>query len=233
MWAKLHNRIDLGVLLVFFLGAMGLWAFFGLLDEVSEGDTTRFDEWVLLAFRSPTDLSQPIGPPALQEMMRDATALGGVAILTLLTLVVAGFLLLQQDRATAYFLTASVGSGIVVSTIFKELVARPRPDLVPHGSIVTSASFPSGHSMMATLVYLLLAITIARLQKQMRVKLYVISVAVILSLGVGISRVYLGVHWPTDVLAGWSLGAAWALACWGIALWLERKDLIPPDQSQD
>ena len=233
MWAKLHNRIDLGVLLVFFLGAIGLWAFFGLLDEVSEGDTARFDKWVLLAFRSPTDLSIPIGPPALQELMRDATALGGVTILTLLTLVVAGFLLLQKDRATAAFLTASVGSGILASTAFKELVARPRPDLVPHGSIVSSASFPSGHSMMATLVYLLLAITIARLQKQMRVKIYVLIVAVMLSLGVGISRVYLGVHWPTDVLAGWSLGAAWALASWGIALWLEHKHLIPPDQSQD
>ncbi|MDN5788833.1 phosphatase PAP2 family protein [Pseudorhodobacter sp.] len=219
----LRGRVELGPLLIFLAVASGFWAFFALLEEVREGETLGFDERILLALRAPGDLSQPVGPPALHELMRDFTALGGVGVLTLLTLVVAGFLSLQRNRATAVFLLAAVGTGILVSTLFKEFVARPRPDLVPHGSIVGSPSFPSGHSLMATLVYLTLAITIARTQSQLRIKTYVVLVAVALSLAVGISRVYLGVHWPSDVLAGWALGAAWALGCWGIAEWLERR----------
>lgn len=224
-WVK--GQVTLGPLLLLALSTTGLWAFLSLLEEVQEGDTQRFDTVILMAMRTADNV--PIGPRALQEVMRDFTALGGVAVLTLITVLVAGFLVLKRNTATALFLLAAVSSGILASTLFKELVARPRPDLVPHGAYVSTASFPSGHSMMATLVYLTLAIVIARGQSRRRVKAYVIGVACGLALAVGISRVYLGVHWPTDVLAGWALGIGWAIGTHIIAAALERKHVIPGD----
>jgi undecaprenyl-diphosphatase len=227
--AWLRAQIALGPLLLLALTTTSLWAFLGLMDEVREGETARFDTAILLAMR--TSENTPIGPPVLQEVMRDFTALGGIAVLTLITVFVAGFLVLKRNAATAVFLVAAVSSGILASTVFKELIARPRPDLVPHGSYVSTASFPSGHSMMATLVYLTLAIVIARGQQSRRVKAYVIGIACGLALGVGVSRVYLGVHWPTDVLAGWALGSGWAIGAWVVAEALERKHIIPDDET--
>lgn len=229
-WGWLRTHLTLGGLSLFAIVTLGLWVFAGLLDEVREGSTGAFDKAVLMAFRVPGNPSQPIGPPALQEVMRDFTALGGVMVLTLLTAVVAGFMLFQRQVASALYLVATAASGILVSTLLKNLVDRPRPDLVPHGSVVSSASFPSGHSMMAAVVYLLLAMMIARQQKRHAVKVYVLTVAVCIVVAVGISRVYLGVHWPTDVIAGWSLGAAWSVLCWMVAEALSRRALI---QSED
>lgn len=226
----LRGQATLGPVLLLALTTSSLWAFLGLMEEVAEGETQRFDTAILLAFR--TAENTPIGPAALPEIMRDFTALGGVAWLTLVTVCVAGFLILKRNTPTALFLLAAVSTGILTSTLAKELIARPRPDLVPHGSYVTSASFPSGHSMMATLVYLTLAIVIARGQKQRRVKAYVIGIACALSLAVGVSRVYLGVHWPTDVLAGWALGSGWAIGAWLIAKVLDRKHIIPSDAAE-
>jgi undecaprenyl-diphosphatase len=230
MRAALHwlkAQATLGPVVLLGLTTSSLWAFLGLLDEVSEGETMRFDTAILLAMRSAENT--PIGPPALQEIMRDFTALGGVAWLTLLTVCVAGFLIMKRNTATALFLLCAVSTGILTSTVAKGLIDRPRPDLVPHGSFVTSASFPSGHSMMATLVYLTLAIVIARGQSQRRVKAYVIGIACTLALAVGVSRVYLGVHWPTDVLAGWALGSGWAIGAWLIAEVLDREHILPQD----
>lgn len=227
-WLKEHASI--GPLLVLGLLSASLLAFLGLLDEVREGETEAFDTVILLALR--TADNAPIGPPVLQEIMRDVTALGGIIVLTLITLLVAGFLFLKRDGGTALFLLLSVGSGILASSLAKALIDRPRPDLVPHGSYVSTASFPSGHSMMATLVFLTLAIVIARGQSRRRVKAYVILTAIGLSLGVGISRVYLGVHWPTDVLAGWALGSGWAIGSWALAEALERARLLPQDEGK-
>jgi undecaprenyl-diphosphatase len=107
---------------------------------------------------------------------------------------------------------------------------RPRPELVPHGSYVYTASFPSGHSMMSAVVYLTLAAMLARVQPQWRLRIYILGVAVLVTLLVGFSRVYLGVHWPSDVLAGWAVGAAWALTCWLATLLLQRRGGIEPEQ---
>ena len=105
----------------------------------------------------------------------------------------------------------AVGAEVVETA--KEVFDRPRPDLVPHGAIVSTASFPSGHSMMAAVTYLTLGVLIARGLSDRRLKIYVLSLAVTMTLLVGVSRVYLGVHWPTDVLAGWLAGSGWAVAC--------------------
>jgi undecaprenyl-diphosphatase len=222
------ERLTVGLVLVVAAGILG---FLLLADVVADGGARRFDEWLLLALRSPGDLSDPIGPKWFEEMMRDITALGGTAVLTLGVLAVTGFLALTRKTHAAVTVLVSVVSGMVLSQAIKWAYARPRPELVPHGMETYSASFPSGHSMMAAVVYLTLGALLARHQAQPRMKVYVLVVAVFLTVLVGLSRIYLGVHWPTDVLAGWCLGAAWAILCWFAMLWLQRRGTVerPPE----
>jgi undecaprenyl-diphosphatase len=194
-----------------------LWAFIELLDEVSEGETRPIDEAILLAFRTPGDPADPIGAPWLEEAMRDITALGSAPALVIAVLAVAGFLMLAKAWRPAIFTLVASGGGLILSSLLKYAVDRPRPDLVPHGNLIYTSSFPSGHSMMSAVVYLTLAALVTRLIQRKRLKGYALGVAMILTLLVGVSRIYLGVHWPSDVAAGWSAGAAWALGCWLIA----------------
>lgn len=229
----LRRNVELSSLLFLGVLVLGLWAFAELASEVLEGETQDLDRSLLLLLRAPGDLSDPIGPPFLEEIGRDLTALGGVVVLALTTFAVAGFFLLRRQYGSMIYLLASVGGGILVSTLAKEAFSRPRPDLVPQGSIVMTTSFPSGHSMMAAVVYLTLGVLIARVLPQRRLKIYVLSVAIFVTLLVGISRVYLGVHWPTDVLAGWLVGAAWATACLLVARLLARRGSVPPERSED
>lgn len=199
---------------------IAVWALAELTEEVVEGDTSTLDRTILLALRTPGDLGNPVGPPWMEEMGRDLTALGGVAVLGLTTVVVAVYFLLRRDWAQGIYILVTVGGGIAISSLAKDFFGRPRPDLVPYGSIVHTASFPSGHSMMAAVAYLTLGVLIARLQPRLMLKVYTLSVAVLLTVLVGISRVYMGVHWPTDVLAGWLAGGAWAMVCVMAARWL-------------
>jgi undecaprenyl-diphosphatase len=224
-------RREAALLASIVLAAASLVLFAQLTDEVLEGETHAFDETVLLALRNPADTADPIGPVWLEGMMRDFTALGSLGVLTFLSLAVVGFLVLQGKRRTALLVVVAVGGGIVVSMLTKAGFNRPRPDLVSHGARVFTASFPSAHSMMAAVVYLTLGALLARVQPRLDMRLYLIGLAGALTAIVGFSRVYLGVHWPTDVLAGWALGAAWALGCWAIALWLQVRGRIepPPD----
>jgi undecaprenyl-diphosphatase len=215
----------LTVALAALVGA-GVLGFLALADAVADGGARRFDEWLLLALRTPGNLSDPIGPKWFEEMMRDITALGGTAVLSLGALVVTGFLALTRKTHAAITVLVSVVSGMVLSQAIKWAYARPRPELVPHGMETYSASFPSGHSMMAAVVYLTLGALLVRHQTRRRMKVYVLAVAVLLTALVGISRIYLGVHWPTDVLAGWCLGAAWAILCWFAMLWLQRRGAV-------
>lgn len=214
---------ELVVLVGIVLLTAGLWAFAEIADQVQDGDSRSIDRSLLLAFRNPADVTDPGGPGWLEEMARDATALGGVGVLTLVTLAVCGYLLLQQRPGAALFVLTAVAGALIVSQLLKTQFARPRPDLVPHGSYVYTASFPSGHAMMSTATYLTLAALLAREHSGRRFKTFFLTLAVLLSIVVGISRVYLGVHWPTDVLAGWTLGACWAILCCLIARRLQRR----------
>lgn len=221
------------VLWVLGLASLALWGFIALADEVGEGETRAFDQAILLALRTPGDPSDPLGPPWFEEMMRDFTALGGVGVLTLVILAVTGFLLLSRRRRTALLVLLASGGGILLSAVLKHGFDRPRPELVPHGSIVYTSSFPSGHSMMSAIVYLTLGALLARAQPNRRLKAYLILVSVLVTLLVGFSRIYLGVHWPTDVLAGWSAGAAWALVLWWLARRLQQRRAIEREGEGD
>lgn len=194
-----------------------LWLFIEVGEEVVEGGTHAVDSAILLALRAPGDAGDPLGPPWLEAAARDVTALGSFTVLGLAILSTTAFLLLSGRHRTALFLLLSTGGGTLASILLKAAYDRPRPELVAHGDYVLSASFPSGHAMISALVYLTLGALIARLLPARREKLFVLGVALALSGLVGASRVYLGVHWPTDVLAGWAAGAAWALGCWMIA----------------
>ncbi|HEX7028233.1 MAG TPA: phosphatase PAP2 family protein [Gammaproteobacteria bacterium] len=204
----------------------GIWIFAEIADEVMEGETRGVDEFILLSLRNSQDTTDPLGPAWLEEMGRDFTALGGTGVLTLIALVVVGYLLLSRRFRASLLVTVSVTGGILLSTLLKIGFDRPRPDLVTHESFVYTASFPSGHSMMAAVTYLTLAALLARVHAQSELKAYFLIVAAFLTMLVGISRVYLGVHWPTDVLAGWAAGAAWAALCWLIARWLQRRGMV-------
>ncbi len=207
--------------------AAGVWAFALLADEVMEGGTQAFDRKVLLAMRHGAEHA-PIGPPSVQEAARDITALGGVTVLGLITAITAGFLALSGKQRMAVFVCGAVVGGVVVVTILKDLFNRPRPDIVPHAAYISTASFPSGHSMMSAAVYLTLGALLARSHERRRLKGYFLLVALLLTTLVGVSRVYLGVHWPTDVLAGWSAGAVWAILCWLVARRLQTQHTLEP-----
>jgi len=155
--------------------------------------------------------------------------LGGVSLLGLTTVIAVGFLVLDGKSHMAVFAAGSVTGGMIVSSLLKDIFQRPRPEIVPHVAYAASTSFPSGHSMMSAVTYLTLAALLARSQERKRLKAYFLLLAALLTLMVGVSRVYLGVHWPTDVLAGWMAGAVWAMLCWLVARWLQTRKTLEPE----
>lgn len=220
---RVTGAVEPRALVVILLVAACTWAFVELADEIDEGEASSFDRTLLLALRNPANPSDPLGPGWVEEIARDVTALGSMAILIGITLATAGYLWLAGRWRSMVLVLVSVGGGIAFSTLFKRGFDRPRPDLVPHATEVYTASFPSGHAMLAAVTYLTLAAMLARVQPTRALKVYLFVLAALVTVLVGVSRVYLGVHWPTDVLAGWSAGAAWALACWLIAWWLAQR----------
>lgn len=218
-----------GALFVVVALALGFGTIAG---AVFEGDTAAFDRHVLLLFRHSADPASPVGPPWFQEMARDVTSLGSYALLGLMLVIALGYLLLMRKRGAAAFLVVSVMSGQILSMILKDVFERPRPDIVPQAARVFTTSFPSAHAMVSAVTYLTLGLVFSRFVPDQRLRTYIVSLAIFLTLLVGVSRVYLGVHWPTDVLAGWCVGSAWAVLCWSIALWLQKRGKVEkPDQS--
>ncbi len=208
------------------LVAGGCWAFAKLAGEVREGETTRFDTYFLRAFRNPHDLADAIGPAWVENSVRDITALGSMTLISVVVIVALGFLMLERKFHAALLVLVSVAGGTFLSSLLKLGYARPRPDIVPHLVVVRTASFPSGHSMVSAVAYLTLAALLARVHARRSVKAVLLSVAAILVLAIGLSRVYLGVHFPTDVLAGWCAGATWATLCWLVARWLQSRGAV-------
>jgi undecaprenyl-diphosphatase len=227
-WLGWLGGHELGILVLLFAIAAGTWAFAALASDVKEGETFGFDRRILLAMRHPGDL-RPIGSPAFQEAVRDVSALGGVTVLGLVTGIAASFLMLDGKSRMAWFAAGSVAGGMVVAELLKDIFQRPRPEIVPHIAYAANSSFPSGHSMMSAVTYLTLAALLARSQERRRLKAYFLLLAALLTFLVGVSRVYLGVHWPTDVLAGWTAGAVWAMLCWVAARRLQGQKTLEPE----
>jgi undecaprenyl-diphosphatase len=212
------------------LAGIGLLAAFALLaSEVYEGDTLAFDRRILLLLRASGNPAISIGPIWLKDAMRDITALGGTSVLTIMVVAASGFLVVSRLWRAAVMVLVSVLSGVLLSNSLKAGFARARPDLVPHDVPVYTASFPSGHAMLSAVVYLTLGALLCRTQSSPAIKAYILSVAVLVTVIVGFSRVYLGVHWPTDVIAGWLLGSVWALVCWVAMLWLQSRGEVEPE----
>ena len=226
------GRHELATLVALALVAGGVWAFVEIAEEVTTGDSRALDERLLLALRASGDPSDPIGPEWLEEAMRDFTALGGLGVLTLLTAAVGCYLVLLRKTHALWLLLGAVLGALLLSSLLKYGYARPRPELVPHGSLVITPSFPSGHSTLSAATYLTLGVLVARVLPERRLKAFAILFAATLAGLVGASRVYLGVHWPTDVLAGWTLGAAWAVCCWVLARFLQRRGKVEDDRAE-
>lgn len=195
----------------------GLAVFGHIVEEMLEGDTTASDNAILLALRTPGHLATPIGPAWLLQSAIDLSALGGFTFIWLFTIAMAGFFALTRRwRAMIVFLAAIVGASVLDAAL-KLSFHRARPEIVPHLALVDNASFPSGHAMISAATYLTVGAMLTRTQKSWGVKVYLLTIFIAVTLMIGLSRLYLGVHWPSDVFAGWSAGAAWALAFWIIA----------------
>jgi undecaprenyl-diphosphatase len=223
---KWLGGLDLILLVAVLAMVAGAWGFIVIADKVKGGKPLGIDDRLIRGLRNPADPKDPIGPEWVEDVVRDLTSLGSAAVLGLVTTVVVGFLLIRRTyHAMGLVLVATVG-GLLLSLLLKEYFSRPRPDIVPRLAVVYTSSFPSGHSMLSAVIYLTLGALLARLVERPALKVYILTVAMLLALLVGFSRVYLGVHYPSDVLAGWSVGLSWAILCWLVARRLQHTGVV-------
>jgi undecaprenyl-diphosphatase len=187
------------------------------------------DDKILLLMREPGSPDKPIGTPRFEEFVRDISALGSQGVLFLGVFAASGYLVLRrQYRAAVLLLVASVGAYFVGAGL-KGFFDRPRPSLVTALSYHTGTrSFPSGHSVMSAAVYLTTGAMLSRLVKPMAQKIYFIAMSAFMTFLVGISRIYLGMHHPTDVVAGWIIGSYWAGVCWEVTTLMQRRGKVEP-----
>jgi undecaprenyl-diphosphatase len=222
-----------GVVLLTALGIVGtLYGFLEIVDELQEGQVPHFDEWLLRLVRTANDPGVLVGPVWLAEAVTDITALGGTPILLAVVLCAIGYLLLDRRYGAAAFVVVAAAGGGLMSLALKQVFGRTRPGIVPHLVTVEGLSFPSGHSMASAVIYLTLGALLARFAVRRRIRVYVVGVALLLTFLIGITRICLGVHYPSDVLAGWSAGLGWALLCWLVARYLQYRGAVEAPGSE-
>ena len=210
-WIASHEQAVLAGWLVI---VAVVWGFFELAGMVTQGSTQAFDERVVRALRCADDLARPIGPEGLTQIARDITALGSYSALIVVVLISVLFLAAARQRVALRTLFGATISGYAMLLLLKQWFHRPRPEIVPHLADFHSSSFPSGHAMMSAVIYVTLAFQLLRVIEPRQIRCAILITAVLLTTLVGVSRVFLGVHYPTDVLAGWTGGLVWA------SLWL-------------
>jgi len=222
---RLATRVEIALLAIWIALAGAVWSFLAIGSEMREGELTAYDRRILEALRLPGQAHQAIGPHWLMECMRDVTALGGMTVLSLVTVLSVIVLAGHGRRLQALVVAVCIPAAQLSSGLFKVFYERPRPSFAIYGDLPASMSFPSGHSTVATATYLVLAVIVSSIETGRAMKVLGFAVAAFLALLIGCSRVYLGVHWPSDVLAGWCLGAAWALVA---AVGLRHIGRSPP-----
>ena len=205
------------VLLSMLFVMVGTAGFFALAGIVVQGSAQGLDDWGIRDLRRADDPAVPIGPRWLTVAAQDVTTLGGAAALFFVTAAVVGFLAFNRNFIALGFALASVVSGSCGIFCLKAFFERPRPRLVPPLDAVESFSFPSGHAMMSAVVYFTAAILLAQMTRRTRLRIFLLSTAALLTGLIGTSRVFLGIHYPTDVLAGWTAGTVWVSLCWLLA----------------
>lgn len=217
-----RNRLQFFFALLCVLGGLiAVWT----ISEVIEGDSTSIDTAILLFIKDMQAHNSLFSHSRFQEFMRDVTGLGGTGILTCITLFTAIYLVLVRRVNDALLVVSAIVSGVILSSFLKDHFDRPRPDLLPHATEIHSASLPSGHALMSAVAYLTIGAVLARTRHGLALKIYIMATAIVITLLVGISRVYLGVHWPSDVIAGWLVGTLWAAVFWLLADWLNHRGL--------
>lgn len=195
-----------------------------LASEVAESETEAFDHAVLRAMRGPD--GRPLGPHWLQSALVNLSALGSVAVTTLVIVLGSAFLILtRRARQAALLIACGIGAAFVI-VMLKDYAGRERPTVVVALDSVRGLSFPSGHSLIASAIYPTLGILLAANFEERRLKVFVFATAAVLALLIGFTRVYLGVHYPSDVLGGWMLGLSWAIVCGLVCHRLQRKGLV-------
>ena len=198
--------------------------FVDIAEDMAEADGRSFD-WAVLKFthRDPANPSDPVGPAWLDHVSADFSALGSVTILVTLVVATCGYLLLRRRALEALLLLLASGGGLAISQALKAFFERDRPPEIYRAAEVVNQSFPSGHAMLSAVVYLTLGAMLARAEPNWRIRIYILTLAILIALGVGLTRILLGVHWASDVLAGWCAGAAWATACWLLDRWIRTR----------
>jgi len=233
-WPRFRKleRHELGWLVAGLTVCLLLWGFLALASEAMEGDTTALDTKILVSLRKADDPSRPIGPAWIETALLDLTAIGGPTVLGLVVFSVVGFLALQGRYHTALIVLITAASGEVANIAMKNIFLRPRPTVVPHLRDVVSTSFPSGHAMESAIIYLTLGAMLMRLAERRLTKLYCIGMAIFVTFLVGVSRVYLGVHYPTDVIGGWIFGFLWASLCWLVSQRFEEQTGVAEEREK-
>ena len=206
--------------------AVLLFLFGFIAHQVAGRKPTALDRCVPLALRSSADPSCPIGPAWVQEAARDITSLGSIIVVVITTAAVAGYLFLDHKPGVAWLMVLAVGGGIALNNLLKLVFARQRPDVITPSARVFTTSFPSGHATLSAIAYLTIGALLSRASPSAALSLYLMVLAVFLTVLIGFSRIYLGVHYPTDVLAGWCIGAAWAIFCWMLMAWLQNQGQV-------
>ncbi|AQT67604.1 phosphatidylglycerophosphatase B [Anaerohalosphaera lusitana] len=213
--------------------AGGLWGFIEVVDEVYESDTQPMEEKILQTFRDPEDPAAMRGPDWLRKTVQSISATGNSTVLILVVLVTCGYLFISGNHKAMWTVLITVCGGAFLVFALKGLFDRPRPDIVPHLAEVTTASFPSGHAAISTIVYATLGAVVCRVLPTHTLRIYTIAVAATMAFLIGCSRVLVGVHYPTDVLGGWMLGLAWAAACWLVVLYLQRRGMVESEDDSE
>jgi len=215
-------RTEIGALSALLIVGLGVSVFADLAEDMREGDGQAFDQWVLSAMRPYADPSDAWGPWWLSAAANDITALGGISVLTLFATIAVVFLVIQNKRLSALLLVLGLLGGVMLSEGLKAMFERARPPEAFQAVETINASFPSGHALLSTVFYLSLAVMLSRAFPRRHLKGYVIGVGIVIAVLVGLTRIYLGAHWATDVFAGWSIGAAWAMTLWLVSYAVAR-----------